>query len=119
MIAPPPPPPLSSNFDYLMSAHPPDEAKRLSMCKAYDDVWPNYAMENVGQFMRAAMRKFGTNYASVSFFDETDEVFRAENGYNKSRIPRTISIAAHSLCSTDVMVILDTKEVCELFLIRF
>ena len=59
-----------------------------------------------------AMKKFGTKFVSLSFFDEDSEVFKAENGYNQATMDRAISFAAHCLLSKDVLVILDTKEVC-------
>jgi hypothetical protein len=63
------------------------------------------------------MKEFDTVFASLSFFDGQDEIFKAENGYNVPRIPRSISIAAHALLSDDVFVVLDTKQVCKTFFI--
>jgi hypothetical protein len=60
------------------------------------------------------MMKFQTRFASLSFFDETHERFRAENGYGQKEIARAISIGAHALYSSDVLVVLDTTQVCSL-----
>ncbi|PVH87474.1 hypothetical protein DL98DRAFT_249637 [Cadophora sp. DSE1049] len=110
LINPPPPPPLSSSFEYLPSVFPPGEADRMRLSRQYDILWPRWGQEKAGDLIRLAMKKFGTKFVSLSFFDEDSEVFKAENGYNQSSVDRTISFAAHCLLSKDVLVILDTKE---------
>jgi hypothetical protein len=57
------------------------------------------------------MARFQTEFASLSFFDSTYEIFKAENGYHTSRIERTKSIAAHVVLSKETMVVLDTAKV--------
>lgn len=57
------------------------------------------------------MKEFDACFASLSFFDGKYEIFKAEIGYNASRISRSVSIASHALLSTDVLVVLDTKQV--------
>jgi hypothetical protein len=57
------------------------------------------------------MKKFGTRSATFSIFNSEYEVFKAELGYNGNQTPRSTSIAAHALLSTDVFVVLDTKQV--------
>jgi hypothetical protein len=39
-------------------------------------------------------------------------VVKIESGYQRSLIDRNTSIAAHVLYASDVMVVLDTKQVC-------
>ncbi len=88
----------------------------MSMCGQYDIMWPQWCQEKAGALIRAAMKTFGTKFASLSFFDERYELFRAENGYNQPHVDRAVSIAAHCLLSKDVLVVLDTKKVwCPLF----
>lgn len=84
----------------------------MALCSRYDILWPQWAEENVGKVLLAAMTRFGTRFASVSIFDQKNEVLKVENGYNRSYIDRDVSIAAHVLYSSDVMVVLDAKKVC-------
>jgi hypothetical protein len=109
---PPDPPERSASFQYLHAVYPPNETERMALCSCYDIVWPQWAKENVGKILLAAMTRFGTRFASLSFFDQKYEVLKVENGYNRSHIDRDVSIAAHVLYSSDVMVVLDTKKVC-------
>ncbi|KAK0119867.1 hypothetical protein ONS95_011297 [Cadophora gregata] len=110
LINPPPPPPLSSSFEYLPSVFPPGEAERMRLSRQYDILWPQWGQDKAGDLIRLAMKKFKTRFVSLSFFNEESEVFKAENGFNQSRVDRSISLAAHCLLSKDVLVILDTKE---------
>jgi hypothetical protein len=86
----------------------------MSMGRSYDIVWPHWSQAKAGALICAALKEFDVSLASLSFFDGKYEIFKAESGYNASRIPRSISIAAHALLSTDVLVVLDTKEVCQI-----
>ena len=61
--------------------------------------------------IRTAMTRFGTHYAALSFFDSRFENLKVENGYNVARIGRSISIAAHALNSTEVLAVVDSKQV--------
>jgi hypothetical protein len=81
--------------------------------RSYDIVWPNWSRGKVNALISAAMKEFDTCFASISFFDGKYENFKAESGYNVSRVSRSISIAAHALLSVDVLVVLDTKQVCQ------
>ena len=83
------------------------------MGSSYDIVWPQWSRDKASALICAAMKEFDTYFASLSFFDGKHEVFKAENGYNVSRISRSISLAAHALLSEDVLVVLDTKQVCQ------
>ncbi len=105
------PPPLGSSFEYLPSVYPPNEQARLSMSNQYDVLWPYWGQDKAGALIRTAMKQFGTKFASLSFFDENNEVFKAENGYNQPHVDRAASIAAHCLLSKDVLVVLDTNKV--------
>jgi hypothetical protein len=79
--------------------------------RSYDVVWPHWSKAKPSAWLGAAMKEFDTCFASLSFFDGKYESFKAEVGYNASRISRAVSIAAHALLSTDVFVVLDTKQV--------
>ncbi|SZF05013.1 unnamed protein product [Blumeria hordei] len=107
---PPAPPPLSPTFSHLPAAYPRDEEQRCMCSKKFDLVWRESMQERVGAHVRAALKKFGTRYGSMSFFDEEYELFIAENGYNVSRIQRSNSIAAHALYSTEVLSVIDTQK---------
>ncbi|KAK2624460.1 hypothetical protein QTJ16_006410 [Diplocarpon rosae] len=107
---PPKPPALKDKFEFLPSVYPPNEPQRLGMSDDFDVLWPHWGQDNSAELIRIAMTKFGAKSVSLSFFDEENEVFKAENGYNQSHVARTTSIAAHCLLSKDVLVVLDTKE---------
>ena len=92
---------------------PHQEEMRLYASRSYDIVWPNWSKGKVTALICAAMKEFDTCHASISFFDEKYEYFKVESGYNVSRISRAISIGAHTLLSADVLVVLDTKLVCQ------
>ena len=83
----------------------------MSVVSAYDILWPQWDQNRAGALLISAMAKFKTRFAALSFFDEDHEMFKAENGFHSSQINRSISIAAHALLSTDVLVVLDTKMV--------
>jgi hypothetical protein len=89
----------------------------MSMGSSYDIIWPQWSREKATALICAAMKEFDAVFASLSFFDGKNEIFKAENGYNIPRISRSISIAAHALLSEDVFVVLDTKHVCKATLI--
>ncbi|KAK6583953.1 hypothetical protein PZA11_003683 [Diplocarpon coronariae] len=107
---PPKPPAFKDRFDFLPSVYPPNEARRLGMSEDFEILWPHWGQDNSAELIRIAMTKFEAKSVSLSFFDEENEVFRAENGYNQPNVARTHSIAAHCLLSKDVLVVLDTKE---------
>ena len=86
---------------------------RLSVASSFDVLWPHWSCEHASLLIAAAMKEFDAEFASLSFFDGKYEILRLEMGYNASRIPRSISIAAHALLWEDVLVVLDTKKVCE------
>ncbi|KAL2070582.1 hypothetical protein VTL71DRAFT_13608 [Oculimacula yallundae] len=110
MIHPPAPPRLSASYQYLPAPLPPSETTRIEMSREYDILWPQWVQEQSSDLIRNTMNKFDTRCASLSFFDETNEIFKAENGYDHSHLNRDISLGAHCLLSKDVLVILDTKE---------
>ena len=87
----------------------------MSLVYSYDILWPSWDQERAGALLRSAMARFDTRFAALSFFDGENEMFKVENGYNCSKIDRSISIAAHALLSADVLVLLDIKLVCSIF----
>jgi hypothetical protein len=112
IIAPPTPPAKSPKFQYLPAIYPPNETQRIALSRSYNCKWSQLIEAKAGFLIGAAMKKFETRFASLSFFDETHERFRAENGYGQKDIARAISIGAHALYSSDVLVVLDTAQVC-------
>lgn len=110
VIAPPHPPPQAAGFRYLPAMFPAEEENRRRVSEQYDILWPRWDEEKAGALILAAMKKFDTRYAAISFFDGQSETFKAENGYGRMEIPREISIAAHALFSEDTLVVLDTKQ---------
>lgn len=98
--------------------YPDGEEKRQSIGNIYDAVWPDWEPEKAGALIRAAMKKFDTRYAAISFFNGQNETFKAESGYNMGKIPRATSIAAHALLSPDVLVVLDTLQVSGYFYLQ-
>jgi hypothetical protein len=85
----------------------------MRVYRQYDIVWRQWNLDKAGALLMAAMKRFDASCASISFFDENYEVFKLESGYNKLRIDRATSIAAHALLSTDVFVVFDTKQVSD------
>ena len=70
------------------------------------------ASERMGKLLKRCLEQFGVRYGSLSFFDNNYENFKMESGYGDKRINREISIAAHALYSSDVIVIPDAQLVC-------
>jgi hypothetical protein len=89
-----------------------NEAQRMALCGHYDLLWPIWSNEKVVGLLRAAMSQFNTSFASFSIFNEKNEVFKAEKGYDQPELDRKISIAAHVLYTNEVLVLLDTQKVC-------
>jgi len=116
---PPNPPAYGPNFDYLPAVKPPNEGQRMTLARRYDILWPCWTKEKSGALLRAAMSKFNTSYASFSIFDESCELFKAENGFNQPEINREMSIAAHMLYTNDILVLLDAQAVSRLCLSPF
>jgi hypothetical protein len=71
-----------------------------------------FASVRLGSLLKRCLQQFGVRYGSLSFFDNNYENFKMESGYCGKRINREISIAAHVLYSSDVLVIPDTHLVC-------
>jgi len=88
------------------------EVQRRSLCESLDIAWFQWSQQQAGYLITNAMKTFGTRFASISFFDHKNEMFKVENGYNKPSVSRSISVAAHALLSDDVFLVLDTKKVC-------
>ncbi len=70
------------------------------------------ASKRLGLLLKRFLMQFGVRYGSLSFFDNNYENFKMESGYHDKRINREISIAAHALYSSEVLVIPDTHLVC-------
>src|SRR4051812_23762329 len=119
MIKPPCPPPSQEDFLYLPAVFPPNELDRASLCEPIVQAWDKGTLEITSNAVHKAMVTFGCLYAAMSWFDHGRELFQAEHGYGMPSISRSISIAAHALLSHDVLVVLDTKEVCFHLLLIF
>jgi hypothetical protein len=107
-------PERSDSFTFLAAATDPSkEVERHSICRKYDILWEHeFERYKVGQHLQHALENFGVSGGAVSFFDERYEIAQISITGYASEIDRNISIAAHALCSPDVMVVLDTKKVC-------
>lgn len=68
--------------------------------------------DRIRELLPEIMRNFKSGGCAASSFSNREEVIKAERGYNTDLIPRSTSIAAHALLSTEVFVVLDTKKVC-------
>ncbi|KAI9798420.1 MAG: hypothetical protein M1833_004814 [Piccolia ochrophora] len=128
MSTPPDSPPRHAGFAYLPAPVPRDEMQRLRIYEQLDVAWPAWAVKKTRQILELAIRLFGTPNASLSFFDDEREILKAENGYKRGAIPRSMSVGAHVLLSTEAMVISDARKdwrfqgnplVTDLNLIRF
>jgi hypothetical protein len=87
--------------------------------RSLDILWPKWSKDKARSIINDAMKEFDTCCASISFFDDRSEIFKIEYGYGGPKISRPVSIAAHALLSNDVLVLLDTKEVCYTPLCQF
>jgi len=85
----------------------------MASSNIYDIIWPTWfeKKEPTEMLMRAAIKEFSAKCSSLSFFDDEYELFKAASWFKQDRIPRQTSFAAQALLSTDVFVVLDTKEV--------
>jgi hypothetical protein len=70
------------------------------------------ASKRLGLLLKRCLQQFRVRYGSLSFFDNNYENFKLESGYHDKRINRELSIAAHALYSSEVLVIPDTHLVC-------
>ncbi len=71
------------------------------------------ALENAERIIIDAKRSFKTKYASISFIERDHEVMIAKWGYDQATIPRDISIGAHAILSSEIMVLADAGKVPE------
>ncbi|KAH8674716.1 hypothetical protein BGZ60DRAFT_429694 [Tricladium varicosporioides] len=106
----PSPPPVSGIFGSLPAIIPADEPIRSSKSDELGELWEHWAEQQVAELIRAAMHKFDTRYAALSIFNDKFELFKAENGYNMSRVKRSMSIGAHALYTQDCLVVLDASK---------
>lgn len=96
--------------------YPHDEEMRIAKHHSIDAPWTPELGGKTIALMEAAAKRFHLSCASVSVFDERYDILRVEVGYNLMKLDRTTSIAAHALYSEEVLVILDTHQVCFLFI---
>lgn len=108
-----------TDFAFLPAMYPHDEHSRIQKHHSIDGGWDSELGGKLIALMRAAGARFKLNQASLSVFDEKSEKLRVDCGYyiknNNSidrNIDRTTSIAAHALYSEEVLVIMDTHQVC-------
>ncbi|KAI9746143.1 MAG: hypothetical protein M1818_000824 [Claussenomyces sp. TS43310] len=110
VISPPDPPPRDPKFSFLPAVYPVNEAERLKAFEHCKPEWNDWTSTRAKDLVLEALLQFDAPWAAISFFDRKSELIMAELGYNRQYICRQESIAAHVLFSTDVMVILDTKQ---------
>lgn len=112
---PPDPPPRRASWTHLAAPAPPSEAERLRAV-SYTDVavLPEWASDQQKKYVKLA-REALAPYASISYISRTHEILRCEVGhqgvYKHDFIPRSDSLAAHAILSSELMVILDTSKV--------
>ena len=64
--------------------------------------------------VKQALKEFDASGAAISLVISDAEIVKVQEGYGLGRetIKRSQSFAAHALLSTEVLVVLDTHEVC-------
>ncbi|TQS39119.1 hypothetical protein Golomagni_00360 [Golovinomyces magnicellulatus] len=106
---PPEHPRLSLTFTHLPAVYPENEEKRVLSSQEFEGVSQEWMKRRAQLHLNSAMKRFGTRYGAVSFFDDDYELFQAENGYNVLNVQRSSSIAAHALYTTETLSIVDTE----------
>ncbi|RKF56834.1 putative gaf domain-containing protein [Golovinomyces cichoracearum] len=107
---PPEHPRLSLTFTHLPAVYPEDEEKRILSSREFESVSQEWIKRRAQLHLNSAMKRFGTRYGAVSFFDDDYEIFQAENGYNVTNVQRSSSIAAHTLYTTETLSIVDAEQ---------
>jgi len=102
---------LSSQFQCLPTILPPNEAKRLDLSAKFEHAWDCWGEEKAIACIQSVLETVGTQFASISCFDNEFECLKVVTIEGAKNIPRKISIAAHALLTSDPMVILDTHSV--------
>ncbi|KFY01331.1 hypothetical protein V490_00952 [Pseudogymnoascus sp. VKM F-3557] len=110
IMNPPKPPAIAPLFSYLPAMDPPNEAGRLSSLFSISRVWTPVQEDRSKEIVKASMAEFEATGVSISLIDNSNEIFKAEIGYNRRMIQRSISLGAHVLLSTEVLVVLDTEK---------
>lgn len=110
-MKPPKPPLMDPLFSYLPSMVPLNEAGRLLSLFNLEREWTPWQEERGREFIKASIEEFGATGVSISLIDQSNEIIKAEIGYNRRMIKRSVSIAAHVLLTTEVLVVLDARKV--------
>ncbi|KAI9759157.1 MAG: hypothetical protein M4579_002530 [Chaenotheca gracillima] len=106
---PPVPPPLG-DFVYFRAPIPPNEQGRTEFFKQIDGLLTTDAIARLDQLVDIGCRMLLTRQASLSFVHDVEEVLLVERGYNRRTIPRSESLAAHCVFSTEPMILLDAQK---------
>ncbi|KFY42079.1 hypothetical protein V494_02621 [Pseudogymnoascus sp. VKM F-4513 (FW-928)] len=110
IITPPRPPPVDPLFSFLPAMDPLNEQERLASLFTMSRVWTPWQESRSTDLVKAAREEFGVPGVSISLIDNNNEILKAEVGYNRRMIKRSVSIAAHALLTTEVLVVLDTQR---------
>lgn len=113
-MMPPKPPVIDPLFSYLPAMDPLNEQSRLVSLFTISPVWTSWQEERSLELVIASREEFGATGVSISLVDNSNEILKAEVGYNRRMIKRSESIAAHALLTTEVLVVLDTTKVLAL-----
>ncbi|KFZ08363.1 hypothetical protein V502_09399 [Pseudogymnoascus sp. VKM F-4520 (FW-2644)] len=110
IMKPPKPPLMDPLFSYLPSMLPLNEAGRLLSLFNLEREWTPWQEERGRELIKASIEEFEATGVSISLIDQSNEIIKAEIGYNRRMIKRSVSIAAHVLLTTEVLVVLDARK---------
>jgi len=106
-----PPPNMNPRFEWLPAIPPPNEAMRHLISTKYSLAWDDLGPDNLRVGLDSLRQNLGVQCAVITCFDDQNEYVRAGLGYYKP-ILRNVSIGAHALLTTEMMVIGDAYKVC-------
>ncbi|ELR02029.1 hypothetical protein VC83_08650 [Pseudogymnoascus destructans] len=107
---PPKPPAIDPLFSFLPAMDPVNEEGRLASLFNIERVWTPRQESRAKELVKASKEEFAVTGVSISLIDNSNEILKAETTYNCRMIKRSVSIAAHALLTTEVLVILDTTK---------
>jgi hypothetical protein len=102
---------MSALFTFLPAMDPPNEVERLAALMLCNPIWTPWQEDRAKVLVKSAIEEFGASGVSISLIDSSNEIIKAEVGYKRRMIKRSVSISAHVLLTTEVLVVLDTEKV--------
>ena len=87
---------------------PADETERLAALRRYEilDTAPEDAFDRVAQL---AASLFAVPIAFISFIDDERQWFKSSVGVDATATPRAVSLGAHAILTSDIMLVLDAR----------